>query len=211
MCWLRQGSNCTSARQSCQLVRSVWMKQGSSDGMRAVSAVRMSRRRGAGTVCRDITSSTRRWNIISTSDVCTGWQHSIYLFISRLPSVLISCFSKIQIGFTFLVLAYPGSPGKGPLNVSVWLCVPSALWYCWLGIRNSIWPIKIEWGVAVIICLERNADCLHTCLLMPPPSPKPIISCNASFKSRRLVLLFWYRLTQADLEKRPLNRVSSSS
>ena len=27
-----------------------------------------------------------------------------------------SCFSKIQIGFTFLVLAYPGSPGKGPLN-----------------------------------------------------------------------------------------------
>jgi len=28
-----------------------------------------------------------------------------------------SCFSKIQIGFTFLVPAYPGSPGKkGPLN-----------------------------------------------------------------------------------------------
>jgi len=24
----------------------------------------------------------------------------------------ISCFSKIQIGFTFLVLAHPGSPGK---------------------------------------------------------------------------------------------------
>jgi len=28
----------------------------------------------------------------------------------------VSCFSKIQIGFTFLVLAYPGSPGKEPLN-----------------------------------------------------------------------------------------------
>jgi len=28
-----------------------------------------------------------------------------------------SCFSKIQIGFTFLVPAQPGSPGKGPLNV----------------------------------------------------------------------------------------------
>jgi len=28
----------------------------------------------------------------------------------------ISCFSRIQIGFTFLVLAHPGSPGKGPLN-----------------------------------------------------------------------------------------------
>jgi len=31
----------------------------------------------------------------------------------------VSCFSKIQIGFTFLILAYPGSPGKGPLNGSV--------------------------------------------------------------------------------------------
>ena len=27
-----------------------------------------------------------------------------------------SSFSKIQIGFTFLVMAYLGSPGKGPLN-----------------------------------------------------------------------------------------------
>ena len=28
----------------------------------------------------------------------------------------VSCFSKIQIGFTFLVPARLGSPGKGPLN-----------------------------------------------------------------------------------------------
>jgi len=28
----------------------------------------------------------------------------------------VSCFSKIQIGFTLLVPAYLGSPGKGPLN-----------------------------------------------------------------------------------------------
>jgi len=32
-----------------------------------------------------------------------------------------SCFSKIQIGFTFLVPAHPGSPGKGPLNAR--MCV----------------------------------------------------------------------------------------
>ena len=31
------------------------------------------------------------------------------------------CFSKIQIGFTFLVPAYPGSPGKAPLNGCVCL------------------------------------------------------------------------------------------
>ena len=29
----------------------------------------------------------------------------------------VSSFSKIQIGFTFLVPAHLGSPGKGPLNV----------------------------------------------------------------------------------------------
>ena len=37
----------------------------------------------------------------------------------------VSCFSKIRIGFTFLVPPYPGSPG-GPLNgcvcVCAWLC-----------------------------------------------------------------------------------------
>ena len=35
----------------------------------------------------------------------------------------VSCFSKIQIGFTFLILAYPGSPGTGPLNGCVCVCV----------------------------------------------------------------------------------------
>ena len=28
----------------------------------------------------------------------------------------VSCFSRTQIGFTFLMPAYPGSPEKGPLN-----------------------------------------------------------------------------------------------
>jgi len=32
----------------------------------------------------------------------------------------ISCSSKIQIGFTFLVLAHPGSPGKRAVK---WVCV----------------------------------------------------------------------------------------
>jgi len=34
----------------------------------------------------------------------------------------VSCFSKIQIGFTFLVPAHPGGPGKGPLNARVCVC-----------------------------------------------------------------------------------------
>ena len=28
----------------------------------------------------------------------------------------VSCFSEIKIGFTFLVPAYPGSPGKRPVK-----------------------------------------------------------------------------------------------
>ena len=32
----------------------------------------------------------------------------------------VSCFSKIQIGFTFLVLAHPGSPGQRAIK---WVCV----------------------------------------------------------------------------------------
>jgi len=35
----------------------------------------------------------------------------------------VSCFSKIQIGFTFLVPAHPGSPEKAPLNGCVCVCV----------------------------------------------------------------------------------------
>jgi len=35
----------------------------------------------------------------------------------------VPCFSKIQIGFTFLVPAHPGSPGKGPLHGCVCVCV----------------------------------------------------------------------------------------
>jgi len=33
----------------------------------------------------------------------------------------VSCFGKIQIGFTFLVPAHPGSTGQGPLNrYAIW-------------------------------------------------------------------------------------------
>jgi len=35
----------------------------------------------------------------------------------------VSCFSKIQIGFTFPIPAHLGSPGKEPLNGCVCVCV----------------------------------------------------------------------------------------
>jgi len=56
------------------------------------------------------------------------------------------------------------------------------------------------WGTGVVVCLEQGAD-LHMAQLMPLPLT---VSHLAPVKSR-LVLPFWYRLTQVVLEKRPLN------
>ena len=84
--------------------------------------------------------------------------------------------------------------------------MPSMLWHCWLGIGNSIWSVKIEWwGVGVVICLVWGADCLHMVHVMPL-HPKTLSSL-ALFISR-LVLPFWYQLTQIVPEKRLLTGCS---
>jgi len=45
------------------------------------------------------------------------------LMAQLMPLLLtVSCFSKIQSGFTFLVPADLGSPGKGPLNGCLCVC-----------------------------------------------------------------------------------------
>jgi len=42
----------------------------------------------------------------------------------------VSCFTKIQIGFTFLVPAHPGSPGQRAIKrVCVCVCDFNALWF----------------------------------------------------------------------------------
>ena len=47
----------------------------------------------------------------------------------RIPLPLnVSCFSKIQIGFTFLILAHPGSPGQRAIK-RVCVCVCSLYLY----------------------------------------------------------------------------------
>ena len=60
----------------------------------------------------------------------------------------------------------------------------------------------------MVICLEQGADCLNVVqpMALHPKTP----SSPASYKSR-LVLPFWYWLTQVVLEKRPLNSSSSYS
>jgi len=43
--------------------------------------------------------------------------------------LIVSCFSKIQIGFTFLVPAHPGSRGKKGRQMGVCVCVVLVGWF----------------------------------------------------------------------------------
>ena len=48
--------------------------------------------------------------------ICLERVADLYMAQMMPVPLTVSCFSKIQIGFTFLVPAHLGSPGKGPLN-----------------------------------------------------------------------------------------------
>ena len=51
-----------------------------------------------------------------------GWAADLHMAQLMPLPLTVSCFSKIQIGFTFLVPAHPGSPGKGAVK-RVCVCV----------------------------------------------------------------------------------------
>jgi len=89
-------------------------------------------------------------------------------------------------------------------------CPPTRLaHHCWLGVWNMVVFFSTQLSDEVI-CLERGAVCLHMVQLMPLHPKTPTPSSLASFKSR-LVLPFWYQLTQVFLGKRPFSSSSSSS
>jgi len=56
--------------------------------------------------------------VLAWLSVWSEVQTCIVAQLMPLP-LTVSCFSKIQIGFTFFVPVHPGSLGKGPLNVCV--------------------------------------------------------------------------------------------
>jgi len=58
----------------------------------------------------------------------------------------VSCFSKIQIGFIFLVLAHLGSPGKRAIK-RVCVCVGGAI--------STLWGLN-TFGLASWCILARN-------------------------------------------------------
>ena len=70
----------------------------------------------------------------------------------------VSCFSKIQIGFTFLVPAHPGSPGKRAVK---WACV------------------------CVYSCLTNHSKAALLRLVMPKQDvgdhQRRVVCCNAEY------------------------------
>jgi len=86
----------------------------------------------------------------------------------------VSCFSKIQVGFTFLVPAHPGSPWKGALNgfVYVYVCVLCVNWTklvrtadSWVLVRTDVTVVfavaeeVVEWALSagVASCIAHRA------------------------------------------------------
>ena len=55
----------------------------------------------------------------------------------------VSCFNKIQIGFTFLVLAHPGNPGKRAIER---VCVCVCVCVC-ISIRGKVLFVSVGVGV----------------------------------------------------------------
>ena len=136
----------------------------------------------------------------------------------------VSCFSKIQIGFTFLVPAHLSSPRKGSLNWCVCVCVlisanlrallswifPTKFFFVncfdaigWASLRAyDSWQIG-RGGAGMISCLDSRADCLHIAwpmLCCHPKTPSSSVLLESG-----IVLPFWCWLTQVVLQKRPLN------
>jgi len=61
--------------------------------------------------------------------------------------LIVSCFSEIQIGFTFLVPAHPGSPGKRAVKQ---VCVCVYIYLFLLGFITSTIQLPTEWHHACV-------------------------------------------------------------
>ena len=72
--------------------------------------------------------------------------------------LIVSCFSEIQIGFTFLVPAHPGSPGKRAVKqVCVCVCIPiSFRFHC----AFSALTLLVGWQEGHPTCKKQSGGVL---------------------------------------------------
>ena len=78
------------------------------------------------------------------------------LHTAQLMPLTVSCFSKIQIGFTSLVLAHPVSPGQRAVK-RVWV-----MWLCLLQGRTTV--CRVEGGASVCVASVSATRC-HSLLM----------------------------------------------
>jgi len=64
----------------------------------------------------------KNWVVGTGMVICLEWGADLHTAQLMPLPLTVSCFSKIQIGFIFLVLAYPGSPGQRAVK-RVCVCV----------------------------------------------------------------------------------------
>ena len=103
------------------------------------------------------------------------------------------CFSKIQIGFTFLVLAHPCCPRK---------CLIMSFGASILLVgQQGGHPACIKLSGGVLAWLSVWSE-VQTCIW---PSWCHCHSLSLASVKSRLVLPFWFRLTRVVLDKGPLN------
>jgi len=88
----------------------------------------------------------------------------------------VSCFSKIQIGFTFLVPAHPGSPGRRAVK-RVCVCVvymnenyekgmteKTHLVHCWAACYQFQRDEVLMWLLHLSESPNQNLLCMYTCI-----------------------------------------------
>ena len=118
-------------------------------------------------ICCSQYPTTERWG--DGAVICL--ELGAYLHMAQLMPLplTISCFSKIQIGFAFMVLAHPGSPGKRAAKC-VCACVRACVRALTLlvGWQEGHLACRKLRGAGMVFCLEQVAD-LHIAQLMPLP------------------------------------------
>jgi len=116
--------------------------------------------------------------------------------ITSLPRKRISAISQWKTFLRVLPTRWRRKPASIEItSLSPYVYVPSVLWRCWLGGRKGIRPVK-----------NRVVGCWHgyvwsevqTCIW---PSWCHCHSLSLASVKSRLVLPFWYRLTQVVLDK----------
>ena len=107
----------------------------------------------------------------------------------------VSCFSKIQIGFTFLVPAHPGSPGKRAVKrVGVCVCV-----YFLLGQTISFHmlfsriPLSLYQTFASLraLCVSPNTKSVRRILVRGVSAPLP--------PEAKKILKFYYEMVHSEV------------